>query len=164
MCLKYHFQFNSKDDRFEAIVVPRSRKSRTFESEDNDEHDTDYLQYAKEKLRDGRGCLIRDEYVDTGDSIEVPELCVELICKENTNVDVRSLNESKCRRRRNRKFWRKKNGKIQNYSPWLDDVMLTIWLLNCECTTDLFNQNQKISTNKSQSKVRECYTSIMWNR
>ena len=104
MCLKYHFQFNSKDDRFEAIVVPRSRKSRTFESEDDDEQDTDYLQYAKEKLRDGRGCLIRDEYVDTGDSIEVPELCVELICKDNTNVDVRSLHESKCRRRRNRNF------------------------------------------------------------
>merc|ERR1712141_802433 len=87
-------EFNSKDDRFEAIVVPRSRKSRTFESEDDDEQDTDYLQYAKEKLRDGRGCLIRDEYVDTGDSIEVPELCVELICKDNTNVDVRSLHES----------------------------------------------------------------------
>ena len=46
------------------------------------------------------GCMISGEFVEKGDSYDHPEFCITLICNQDGNVDVRSLEESKCRRRR----------------------------------------------------------------
>ena len=48
----------------------------------------------------GNGCMISGEFVEKGDSYDHPEFCITLICNQDGNVDVRSLEESKCRRRR----------------------------------------------------------------
>ena len=86
-------QFNSEIDKYETKVVPRTRRSRSIDSEDN-------LEFARQQIAEGKGCLIRREYISIGDFVEYPELCVKLVCKKDANVDVRSLEESKCRRRR----------------------------------------------------------------
>ena len=86
-------QFNSEIDKYETKVVPRTRSSRSIDSEDN-------LEFARQQIAEGKGCLIRREYISIGDFVEYPELCVKLVCKKDANVDVRSLEESKCRRRR----------------------------------------------------------------
>ena len=86
-------QFNSEIDKYETKVVPRTRSSRSIDSEDN-------LEFARQQIAEGKGCLISREYFSIGDFVEYPELCVKLICKKDANVDVRSLEESKCRRRR----------------------------------------------------------------
>ena len=92
-----YFQFNSKEDKYEAFIVPRSRSSRAIDDERED-----YFENARSQVSEGKGCLITDEFIETGESLDVPELCIQLVCKENSNVDVRSLQESRCRRRRNR--------------------------------------------------------------
>ena len=52
------------------------------------------------KSNSENGCIIKEEFVEFGDSIEYPEFCVKLICQNNGNVDVRSMRESSCRRRK----------------------------------------------------------------
>ena len=44
--------------------------------------------------------MISGEFVEKGDTYDHPEFCITLICNQDGNVDVRSLEESKCRRRR----------------------------------------------------------------
>ena len=92
-CVIFFLQFNSEIDKYETKVVPRTRRSRSIDSEDN-------LEFARQQIAEGKGCLISREYISIGDFVEYPELCVKLICKKDANVDVRSLEESKCRRRR----------------------------------------------------------------
>ncbi len=91
-------EFNSKMDEFEIIVVPGQRQTRALEEEEAAIED--FSSRERQKLSDRQGCLIRKEVVDVGDSVRFPELCVSLTCNKEGNVDVRSMEESQCRRRR----------------------------------------------------------------
>ena len=95
--VKDYREFNSKIDKFEAFVVPSSRKGRTL---DTSEVSTDANRLQRQRLISGQGCMIRNEFIGIGELVPYPELCVSLVCKENGNVDARSMNEEDCRRRK----------------------------------------------------------------
>ena len=56
----------------------------------------------RQRVNAGQGCLIRDEFVNVGDSVQYAEHCIKLMCHKNGNVDVLSIEASDCRRRKSR--------------------------------------------------------------
>ena len=95
--IKDYREFNSKVDKFQAYVVPSSRKGRVVDTSDTT---SDYNRLQRQRVISGQGCLIRNEYIGVGENVDFPELCVSLNCKDNGNVDARSMKEEDCRRRR----------------------------------------------------------------
>ena len=90
--LKDFRNYNSKIDQFEVYPVPRSRAgSRSI---------NDFS--GKLNSKPENGCYIKQELVEFGDFIEYPEFCIKVICQDSGNIDVRSMRESDCRRRRTR--------------------------------------------------------------
>ena len=78
----------------------------------------------RQRVNAGQECLIRDEFVNIGETVKYAELCVQLICQKNGNVDVRSMPDSECRRRKSRNKWFDlinhflKSGKTKNIPCW----------------------------------------------
>lgn len=105
--VKDYREFHSTIDKFETMVVPSSRASRSLsgearedEEEENEESEKFVRTAMLKKVTDGEGCLIRDEFIEVGQSVAYAEFCVKLECQEDGFVDAKSMSESECRRRK----------------------------------------------------------------
>lgn len=98
--VKDYREFRSKIDKFQVLVVPKdTRRGKSLENTE-DFTSSSQNQMQRQRLNGGQGCQIKDEFVDKGESVNYPEFCIKLLCKDHGNVDVRSMSESQCRRRR----------------------------------------------------------------
>jgi len=99
--IKDYREYNSKEDKFQVMVVPKSRRNRSLDYETSDDQENSN-RLQRQRVNAGQGCLIRDEFVNVGDSVKYAEHCVELVCQKNGNVDVSSMRASDCRQRKSR--------------------------------------------------------------
>ena len=118
----------TRKDLFEVQFVPKFAPIKDYDSEEEDyeyfdEDDDDYdddegsteIFDARDRTSfsrkvDDNSCLIKRERVKEGDSISYPRLCVKLVCLKSKNVDVRSMNEDDCRRRKTQGQGANRNG------------------------------------------------------
>jgi hypothetical protein len=114
----------TRKDLFELQFVPKFSPLVDYDvDDDDDEYYDEDVEYeddddstevfdARDRTKDrttfGRNiesdenndCIIMRRNVKIGKSISYPRLCVKLVCLKSKNVDVRSMNERDCRRRK----------------------------------------------------------------
>ena len=107
----------TRKDIFQLQFVPKlppldELKDDNDDDEDYDDEDYDYEDDAEvisfndrtsfARKRVFNNCVIKNDKVDVGKSVNYPNLCVKLVCLKSGNVDVRSMNEQNCRERKTR--------------------------------------------------------------
>ena len=109
----------TRKELFELQFVPKFAPIKDYDSDeedyeyfdeelpdyDNDDDDSTEVFDARDRTSFSRkveddSCIIKRERVKEGESISYPRLCVKLVCLKSKNVDVRSMNEDDCRRRK----------------------------------------------------------------
>ena len=98
--------YDVEDDEYFDEELP------DYEYYDEDDNDSTEVFDARDRTRDrtsfarkiesdeNNDCIIMRKNVKIGKSISYPRLCVKLVCLKSKNVDVRSMNERDCRRRK----------------------------------------------------------------
>ena len=116
----------TRKELFELQFVPKFAPIKDYDSEEEDyeyfdEELPDYDDDDSTEIFDARdrtsfsrkvnddSCIIKRERVKEGESISYPRLCVKLVCLKSKNVDVRSMNEDDCRRRKTQGQGAKRN-------------------------------------------------------
>lgn len=93
--------FNSNVDSREIYLVP-TQQDTSNDDEDYDDNNSGRSRFARQRQVSDQMCLINDELLSSGEGVDYPRLCVRLMCKDQGEVDATSMEESKCRRRRQR--------------------------------------------------------------
>ena len=99
------YEGDDEEDYFEYF----DEDEEYYDEDDNDDDSTEITFEARDRTSFARkeedpsndnSCIIKRNKVKPGKSVSYPHLCVKLLCLKSRNVDVRSMNEKDCRRRK----------------------------------------------------------------